>query len=74
MSTFESLSKEAEFIKLDAKRAASLVALIDHNESLNELDQEKPSVRAFHRIEGKIDDQIIVYEAASNAVATWFTK
>ena len=49
MSTFELLSKEADFIKLDAKRAASVDALIDHNESLKALDQEKPSVRAFQR-------------------------
>ena len=74
MSTFESLSKEPEFIKLDAKRAAPLGALIDHNETLKELDQEKPSLRVFQRLECKIDEQIKVYEAASNAVATWFTK
>ena len=60
MSTFESLSKEPEFIKLDAKRAASLVTLINYNESLKELDQEKPSLRAFQRLESKIDNQILV--------------
>ena len=74
MSTFESLSKESEFIKLDAKRAASLDALIDHSETLIALDQEKPSLRAFQRLEGKIDEQIQILEAASNAVAAWFTK
>ena len=74
MSTFESLSKEPEFLKLNAKRDASLVALSDHNESLKELDQEKPSLRAFQRLECKIDDQIKVLEAASNAVAAWFSK
>ena len=74
MSTFESLSKEPEFVKLDAKRASSLVALIVHNESLRELDQEKPSLRAFQRLEGKIDEQIKVFEVASNAVTAWFTK
>ena len=56
MSTFESLSKEPEFIKLNAKRDASLEALIVHNESLNALDREKPSLRAFQRLEVKIDD------------------
>ena len=74
MSTFELLSKEPDFIKLDAKRAASLDALIDHNESLKALDQEKPSVRAFQRLEGSIDDDIKVFKAASNAETAWFTK
>ena len=74
MSTFESLSKEPEFIKLDAKRAASLVTLINYSESLKELDQEKPSLRAFQRLESKIDNEILVFEAASNAVTAWFTK
>ena len=44
MTTFEILSKEPEFVKLDAKRGASLDALIVHNESLNALDREKPSL------------------------------
>ena len=74
MSTFESLSKEPEFIKLNAKRDASLDALMVHNESLNALDREKPSLRVFQRLEIKIDDQIKVLEAASNAVAAWFSK
>ena len=72
MTTFESLSKEPEFIKLNAKRDASLDALIIHNESLNALDREKPSLRAFQRLEVKIDDQIKVLEGATNAVAAWF--
>ena len=74
MTTLEILSKESEFIKLDAKRGASLDTLTDHNEAINALDQEKPSVRAFQRLEVKIDDQIKVFEVASNAVAAWFTK
>ena len=49
MTTFAILSKESEFIKLDAKRGASLDTLTDHNEAINALDQEKPSVRLdFH--------------------------
>ena len=58
MTTFEVLSKEPEFIKLNAKRDASLVALIDHNETLRELDQVKPSLRAFQRLEVNIDDDL----------------
>ena len=74
MSTFESLSKEPEFIKLDAKRGASLEALVVHNESLNALDREKPTLRAFQRLEVKIDDQIKVLEGASNVLVAWFIK
>ena len=74
MSTFEALSKEPDFIKLDAKRGASLDTLSDHIESLKVLDVEKPSLRAFQRLEAKIDDQIKVFEVATNAVSTWFIK
>ena len=74
MTTFEALSKESDFIKLDAKRAASLDALVDHHESLNALNVEKPSLRAFQRLEGSIDEDIRLVKAASNAVAAWFTK
>ena len=74
MTTFEILSKESEFTKLNAKREASLEALTVQKESLNALDQGKPSLRAFQRLESKIDNQILVFEAASNAVTAWFTK
>ena len=74
MTTFEVLSKEPDFIKLDAKRTAALVALSDHHESLKALDVEKPSVRTFQRLEGSIDDDIQVFKAASNAATAWFTK
>ena len=74
MTTFEILSKEPEFVKLDAKRGASLDALIVHNESLNALDREKPSSRAFQRLEGNIDEDLKLFKVASNAVAAWFIK
>ena len=70
MSTFESLSKEPDFIKFDAKRGASLDALMVHNESLEVLDVEKPSLRAFQRLEDSIDDDLRILKAASNAVTT----
>ena len=74
MTTFESLSKEPEFIKLNAKRDASLDALIIHNESLNALDREKPSLRAFQRLESNVDEDLKLLKVASNAVAAWFSK
>ena len=61
MSTFESLSKESEFVKLDTKRAAALDVLIVHNESLEALDKEKSSLRDFQWLEGKIDEQIKIF-------------
>ena len=74
MSIFESLSKEPEFVKLNAKRASALDLLVNHKESLEELDEVNPSLRAFQRLEVKIDTVIGNYETASCAVAAWFTK
>ena len=74
MSIFESLSKEPEFVKLNAKRASALDLIVNHKESLEELDEVNPSLRAFQRLEVKIDTVIGNYETASCAVAAWFTK
>ena len=74
MATFEVLSKESDFIKLDAKRDAALDALIVHKESLEALDTEKPSKRAFHRLEVNIDEELKLFKVASNAVTAYFSK
>ena len=74
MSIFESLSEQPEFLKLNAKRASALDLLINHKESIESLDKARPSLRAFERIEFKMDDVIATYEEASCAVASWFTK
>ena len=31
-------------------------------------------MRAFHRLEGNIDEELKLFKVASNAVAAWFTK
>ena len=74
MTTFENLSKESEFVKLNAKRASVLDLLTNYKESIEQLDRENPSLRAFQRLEVKIDVAIDNYEVASCAVAAWVTK
>ena len=74
MSTFVSLSEENELKKLDARRMAAVSDLLSYKEALETLNKEKPSLRTFQRLEGKIDEKIATLEAASTAVAAWFTR
>ena len=74
MTEFVSLSDDKEFKKLNARRVAALSMLVSLKESIEALNEENPNLRAFQRLEGKIDENIADLEAASKAVAAWFTK
>ena len=74
MSAFDSFSENPDFVKLNSKRDAVLFELVSLKESIEALDKEKPTLRAFQRLEGKIDENIADLEAANKTVAAWFSK
>ena len=74
MSTFDSLSENAEFKKINARRIAALSVLVGLKESIEALDVAKPSLRAFNRLETAIDEKTDAVQSDSEAVAAWFTK
>ena len=68
MSKFDSISKQKDFVALDAKRAAALVQLSQLLKALEGFSKERPSLRSFERIEAKIDSAVDKLEVASMAV------
>ena len=74
MSKFDSLSQEKEFLALDAKRAAVLVHLSNIKKSLEALNHDKVSLRAFERVEAKIDSRMDQLETATEAVSLYLSK
>ena len=73
MLKFNSISKEKEFLALDAKRLAILGQLSGLKKAL-ETSRQKPSLRSFQRIEAKVDNQLDQLATASMATSAYFAK
>ena len=74
MSKFSSISKEKDFLALDAKRASALVQLSHLLKALENISKDRPSLRTFERIEAKIDNEVDELEIASKAVSAYFVN
>ena len=73
MPSFNDLKDNKDFITLDAKRTAVLLELKGLKKSLENLPQEKPSIRSYERCDSKIDKELERLEAASTAVTEFFS-
>ena len=74
MSKFDSLSSEKEYLALHSKRTAALVQLTNLKKALEALPKENPSVRAFERIEARVEKERDLLESTSKAVTSYFCK
>ena len=72
MSDFESISKQKDFLALDAERAAARIQLSKLLKALEGFSKERPSLRSFERIEAKIDSKVDELDVASKAVFQYF--
>ena len=71
MATFDELQENKEFIKLDGNREAILSCLEDAKSALETLPTDKPSLRAFAKIEKGIDEEVVQLAAIDKKIATW---
>ena len=74
MSKFNSLSIEKDFLACHSKRSAVLVELQNLKKSLEGLPKDKPSLRAFERIEARVESERDLMESASNQCLPTFVK
>ena len=73
MATFTELKENKDFIKLDCHRASILLCLEDAKAVLETLPTDKPSLRAFDKLEKKIDAEVDQLEAVDKKIASWYT-
>ena len=74
MPSFKELKDNKDFITLDAKRTAVLLELKKLKVNLQNLPQEKPSIRSYERFNSNVDTVLDKLETASEAVSDYFAS
>ena len=74
MPSFKDLKDNKDFIALDAKRTAVLLELKGLKVNLENLPQEKPSIRSYERFNSNVDTVLDKLETASAAVSDYFAS
>ena len=74
MPSFKELKDNKDFITLDAKRTAVLLELRKLKVNLQNLPQEKPSIRSYERFNSNVDTVLDKLETASVAVSDYFAS
>ena len=72
MVSFAELKAEKEFVKLHGNREAILLCLEDVKAALDTLPTEKPSIRAFTKLEKEIEEEVVQLTAIDKKIATWY--
>ena len=74
MPSFNDLKDDKDFITLDAKRTSVLLELRKLKANLQNLPQEKPSIRSYERLNSNVDTVLDSLETASAAVSDYFAS
>ena len=72
MGSFTELKENKEFVKLHGNRQAILLCLQDIEAAFDTLPKEKPSIRAFTRLEKEIEEAVVQLTAIDMKIATWY--
>ncbi|MCP4238905.1 MAG: hypothetical protein GY770_35940, partial [Aestuariibacter sp.] len=72
MVSFAELKAEKEFVKLHGNREAILSCLENVEAALDTLPTDKPSIRAFAKLEKEIEDEVVQLRAIDKKIHTWY--
>ncbi len=72
MVSFAELKDEKEFVKLHGNRQAILSCLLNVEAALDNLPTDKPSIRAFSKLEKEIEEEVVQLTVIDKKITAWY--